>query len=123
MSEKQETLVTENIQLLKLIYQTLDEKKAEDITILDIHELTCIADFFVITNGSNINQVHALSDYLVKKMAELGKHERQIEGYQGANWILLDYGDIIIHIFDQESRGFYDLEHIWNDAKKIDLSK
>ena len=106
---------------LKTIYKALDDKKAEDIQIIDIHEVSCMADYFVIANGSNVNQVHALADNVSEEMAKIKFHTKQTEGYTAGNWILMDYGDIIIHIFDKESRSYYDLERIWKDGKVVEL--
>lgn len=108
-------------EILKLIYEKLDEKKAIDIRIIDISELSVMADYFVITSGSNINQVHALADFVSDELAKTGIKAKAVEGYTNGNWILMDYGDVIIHIFDKESREFYDLERIWKGGKSIDL--
>ena len=99
--------------------EALEDKKADDIKIIDISEVSPIADYFIITNGSNRNQVQALSDNVEEKLGRMGCDRRPIEGYDSANWILLDYKDIIIHIFDQENRNYYDLERIWRDGKEI----
>lgn len=106
---------------LKAIYKALDDKKAEDIQIIDIHEVSYMADYFVIANGTNVNQVHALSDNVSEELAKLKLHAKQTEGYTTGNWILMDYGDIIIHIFDKESRSYYDLERIWKDGKVVEI--
>lgn len=107
--------------LLNLIYETLDNKKAHDIHVLDISRITIFADYFVITSGSNQNQIHAMADAVEEKLAAQGIHPRSVEGYQNANWILMDYRDIVIHIFDTESREFYDLERIWRDAETVTI--
>ena len=106
---------------LKTIYKALDDKKAEDIQIIDIHEVSYMADYFVIANGTNINQVHALCDNVSEEMAKLKMLTKQTEGYTSGNWVLMDYGDIIIHIFDKESRSYYDLERIWKDGKIVEF--
>ena len=106
---------------LKTIYKALDDKKAEDIQIIDIHEVSYMADYFVIANGTNINQVHALCDNVSEEMAKLKMLTKQTEGYASGNWVLMDYGDIIIHIFDKESRSYYDLERIWKDGEIVEL--
>ena len=97
----------------------LEDKKAEDIQIIDISEVSPLADFFIIANGTNRNQVQALADNVEELLGKLGYERRPIEGYESANWILLDYKDVIIHIFDKESRSFYDLERIWRDGKVV----
>jgi ribosome-associated protein len=106
---------------LKIIVDALEDKKAEDIKIIDISEVSTIADYFVITNGTNKSQIQALSDNVGEKLAASGIQPKNVEGYNTANWILMDYHDILVHIFDKESRGFYDLERIWRDGKNIDI--
>jgi ribosome-associated protein len=106
---------------LSLIVDALADKKAEDIKVIDISEISTIADYFVITNGTNRSQIQALSDSVEEKLAQNGIHPKNIEGYNTANWILLDCQDILIHIFDKESRGFYDLERMWRDGKTIEV--
>lgn len=100
-----------------LVIEAMEEKKAEDIRIIDIESVSSIADYFIIANGNNVSQVHAISDFIEEKLGKNGLEPKQIEGYQNANWVLMDYGDIIIHIFDKENRLFYDLERIWKDGK------
>jgi ribosome-associated protein len=95
----------------------MEEKKAEAIKIIDIAEVSSIADYFIIANGNNVSQVHAIADFVEEKLGKAGLCPKQIEGYQNANWVLMDYGDIIIHVFDKENRFFYDLERIWKDGK------
>lgn len=107
--------------LLKIAYNALDEKKGENICIIDIRGISIIADYFIIVNGSNINQLDALTDNVEKKMREAGIHPRQTEG-KSSGWILMDYNDIVIHIFSKEDREFYDLERIWNDGRIIDIA-
>ena len=97
----------------------LEDKKAEDIRIIDISEVSPLADYFVIANGGNRNQVQALADNVEELLGRLGYERRPVEGYDNANWILLDYKDIIVHIFDRENCGFYDLERIWRDGKIV----
>ena len=106
-------------EIIKIAIDALEDKKAENIHIIDISEISTLADYFIITNGSNRSQVQALADNVSEKMAKAGVTIKQTEGYNSANWILLDYSDIVIHIFDKESRSFYDLERIWQDGKVI----
>ena len=105
-----------------LAVEALEDKKAEDIAIIDISEVSVIADYFIIAGGNNKSQIQALSDVVDEKLGRAGLPLKQIEGYNNANWILLDVGDIIVHIFDKENRLFYDLERIWCDGKKIELN-
>ncbi len=108
--------------IIKLLANALEEKKAEDITILDIHDISIMADYFIIASGNNVNQVHALCDYVEKELAKENYHKKQTEGYENGNWVLMDYGDFIIHIFDKENRLFYNLERIWRDGKEIKIA-
>ena len=103
-----------------LAVEALEEKKGEDIKVIDITEISILADYFIIANGMNKNQVQALVDNVEESLGRAGYECRQVEGYQSANWILLDYGDIIVHIFDSENRLFYDLERIWRDGKLVE---
>ncbi len=106
---------------LKTVLNALEDKKAEDIALIDIHEVSTIADYFVITNGTNTSQIQALADHVEEQLARSGVHPRSVEGYNAANWILMDYNDILVHVFDKESRGFYDLERMWRDGKVVDI--
>ena len=101
--------------------KALDEKKALDLKIIDIAEVSTIADYFVIASGSNQNQVQAMVDNVEDKLAKAGYEPKHIEGTRSSSWILMDYGDLIVHVFDEENRLFYDLERIWRDGKEIDL--
>ncbi len=104
----------------KLAIAALEDKKAEDIKVIDISEVSVIADYFIIANGTNRSQIQALSDNVEEKLGKAGVPLRQIEGYDTANWVHLDFHDVIIHIFDKENRLFYDLERIWRDGKLIE---
>lgn len=101
------------------IAQALYDKKARDIEILDISEITSIGDYFIICNCSSTTQVKACADEVEEKMEELGIRPNHLEGYNGGNWILMDYGDIIVHIMQEETHEFYALEKLWSDAKEI----
>ena len=107
-------------EIAKLAIAALEDKKAEDIKVIDISEVSVIADYFIIANGTNNSQIQALSDNVEEKLGQAGVPLRQIEGYNNANWILLDFHDVIIHIFDKENRLFYDLERIWRDVKLVE---
>lgn len=106
---------------IKIVIDALEDKKAENIQIIDISEISTLADYFIITNGTNTSQVQALSDNVMEQLAKNHIHPKATEGYHSANWILQDYHDFIVHIFDKESRAFYDLERIWRDGKVVDL--
>ena len=107
-------------EMVKLAYQALSDKKGEDIKIIDIQSVSVLADYFIIADGSNPNQVQAMADNVEEILDKAGCECKQIEGYQNANWILMDYGDIVLHLFDEENRLFYDLERIWRDGTVIE---
>lgn len=111
MDTKQTALVAVN---------ALEDKKAEDVRIIDISEISTIADYFIIANGTNKSQIQAMADNVSEILGRAGVTMRQIEGYQNANWVLMDFQDVIIHIFDKENRLFYDLERIWRDGVPIE---
>lgn len=108
-------------EMTKLAIQALQDKKAQDIRIIDISEVSVIADYFIIAGGSNKNQIQALCDNVQETLGRAGYPEKQTEGYNTANWILMDFGDVIIHIFDRENRLLYDLERIRRDGRQVDL--
>ncbi len=107
-------------ELARLAIQALEDKKAEDIAIIDISEVSVLADYFIIASGSNRNQIQAITDNVEELLGKNGTFVKQIEGYDTANWVLMDFGDIIVHVFDRENRLFYDLERIWRDGKRMD---
>lgn len=107
-------------ELAKLAIEALEDKKAEDIQVIDISEISTIADYFIIANGTNKSQIQTMADNVAETLGRAGYPEKHIEGYQSANWILMDFRDIIVHIFDKENRLFYDLERIWRDGVMID---
>lgn len=104
-------------EMVKIAYEALSDKKGQDIKIIDIQSVSVFADYFIIADGSNPNQVQAMADNVEEMLGKAGCECKQIEGYQSANWILMDYKDIIVHIFCREDRLFYDLERIWRDGK------
>lgn len=106
--------------MAKLAIEALEDKKAEDIRVIDISEVSVVADYFIIANGNNRSQIQALADNVQETLGRAGYVMRQVEGYNTANWILMDFGDVILHIFDKENRLFYNLERIWRDGKAID---
>ena len=90
---------------------------------IDIEQITTLADYFIIASGSNRNQVQAMADSAEEALGRAGYDAKQIEGYQSANWILMDYKDIIVHVFSKEDRAFYDLERIWRDGKEVSVGE
>ena len=108
-------------EMVKLAKAALEDKKAEEIRVIDISDVSVLADYFIIAGGSNSSQIQALADSVEEKLTRAGMPVKQTEGYETANWILLDFGDIIVHIFDKENRLLYDLERIWRDGKFVNL--
>lgn len=109
--------------MAKTVLAALENKKGNDIKIIDISNVSVMADYFIIASGTNRNQVQAMADNVEEKLAEAGIFPRQIEGYQTAHWILMDFNDVIVHVFNEEDRLFYNLEKIWLDGKVIDASE
>lgn len=101
------------------IAKFLDDKKASDIKILELKDLTIITDYFIISSAENITQVKALTEYVEEQMKINGFKPLSIEGFDYAHWVLIDYGDVIVHIFLEEIRQYYDLERLWLDAPRI----
>ena len=109
-----------SIELVKFAYGLLDTKKATDIAVLDIRKLSSLGDYFVVASGTSTIHVKALAGELENKLSEQGIEPRRIEGEKSAVWILLDYNDVIIHIFNHETRDFYCLERLWGDAPRLE---
>ena len=109
-------------QIWQRAVHTLDQNKAEDIRVLGVSRITSIADYFLLASGGSANQVRSLSDYVEEALAKEDKHPLRTEGYSAGDWITLDYGDVMVHIFRRETRDFYDLERLWVDATAVDIS-
>ena len=109
------------LEMARLAVKALDEKKGKDIQVIDIREVSVIADYFVIASASNVNQVEAMVDSVEELLGKAGFEPHQIEGSRNSSWVLMDYEDVIVHIFDEENRLFYDLERIWRDGKVLDI--
>ena len=103
-------------EMARLACQALEDKKGEEITVIDIAGVSVLADYFIIAGGNNVSQVQAMADHVQEKLHKAGYTLRQVEGYQAGQWILLDFGDIVVHVFSREDRRFYDLERIWRDG-------
>lgn len=110
-------------EMARLACKALEEKKGEDIRVIDISKISVLSDYFVICNGSNANQVNALVDEVEEVLGKAGYSAMQREGYGLGNWVLLDFNDIIVHIFDKENREFYNLERIWNDGVDVNIEE
>ena len=115
MNDKAETMVS-------IAYKALDEKKGNDIRVISLEGVSTIADFFIIASGDNANQVQALTDNCMEKLYKEGFEVKNVEGPQ-TNWVLMDYGDVVIHVFSKEDRLFYDLERIWRDGRVLDAQE
>ena len=105
--------------ILNTCIKALSDKKAENLVVIDISAISIIADNIIIASGNNRNQIQAMADNVLECLHRNDIIQKNIEGYDSANWILIDVGDVIVHIFDRESRGFYDLERLYADGKLI----
>jgi len=107
---------------LRLAIHCADEKKAVNLIALDLREIASFTEFFVIASGTNQRQVQAIADEINEQLKkQMGRKPVRIEGYNAAEWVLLDYGDFVFHLFDKEARDFYDLERLWRDARKVEI--
>ena len=116
------TVSTEKM-MAQIACKAIDDKKGQDIKVIDIHTVSVIADYFVIASGTNSNQVQAIVDNVEEQLGRAGFEAKQIEGNRNSSWILMDYGDVIVHVFDEENRLFYDLERIWRDGKVLEIDE
>ena len=116
------TVSTEKM-MAQIACKAIDDKKGQDIKVIDIHTVSVIADYFVIASGTNSNQVQAIVDNVEEQLGRAGFEAKQIEGNRNSSWILMDYGDVIVHVFDEENRLFFDLERIWRDGKVLEMDE
>lgn len=107
-------------EIVKTAVSAMEDKKGEQIRIIDISGISVIADYFIIASGNNVNQVQAIADEIQLRLTREGLNAKDVEGYRNGSWILLDYADVVIHIFNQEDRRFYNLERIWTDGRMIE---
>ena len=114
--------VSEFDERIQRVLHAAGDKKALEPTVLDLRGIASFTDFFVIATGRNRRQVQAISDEVVEQLKRAGNRAARVEGYQTAEWILIDYGDFIVHVFDEKARRFYDLERLWREAKRVDVS-
>ena len=96
-----------------------ESKQARDVCVLDLRELTSFADHFVLVSGANTRQIQAIADEIHAQLKKKGEYPASVEGYDNAEWVLMDYGDYLIHIFSEKARTYYDLERLWRDAKRL----
>jgi len=110
-------------ELASMAVKLAAEKKTQDMRLLEVGKISIIADYFIIGTGGSAVQVHAICDHLKEKLKKAGYHASRIEGYREGWWVVLDYGSVVIHIFQPESRDFYDLERLWSEAPRIKLDE
>ena len=106
---------------VELALHAASEKKAIEPVVLDLREIASFTDYFVIFSGANERQVQAISDAVYEQLKKAGEPAARVEGYKTAEWILLDYGDFVVHVFEQKARKFYDLERLWRESKRVEL--
>lgn len=111
--------MTDTFEGAKVAYKALDDKLAIDIKVLEIKDISSLADYFIIASGNNPNQLRAMADEVDEKLFKAGFRLKHSEGMSSKNWVLMDFGDIVVHLFNKEDRGFYNIERIWGDAKVI----
>ena len=109
-------------ELAEIAVKALDSKKGKEIRLIRIDKITTLAEYFVICTGTSNTQINALCDAVEKELTEKGEEPLHREGYRGGTWVLLDYGCVVVHVFDDEARKFYSLEHLWADGEEVDLS-
>ncbi|MDP4093644.1 MAG: ribosome silencing factor [Bacillota bacterium] len=102
--------------MVEKIAEILEDKKAKDINVIDVHNITILADYFIVCHGTSTTHIKAMADEVEFKMEEAGLKCLHKEGYNSARWILLDFGEVILHVFHEEDRGFYNLERLWSDG-------
>jgi ribosome-associated protein len=113
----------QGLELALAAARTAAENRGRDLVVLDLRELTPVFDYFVIATGTSRRQLHAISEEIDRVLQEeLGDRRLRIEGYSESRWIVLDYGNVVIHLFDDEARSYYDLENLWAEAKRVDLT-
>ena len=109
-------------ELVKKLAAALDRKKGADIVCIDIRGLTTLGDYFLLATGTSVPHVKALAEEAEEALSKEGVEPRRVEGAQSATWILMDYLDVILHIFTKDTREFYNMERLWSDAPRLDLS-
>lgn len=109
--------------IVKKAYDALSDKKGEDIKVIEIGKLSTVADYFIIANGSNAPHVESLVDNVEEELLKENIHAERIEGVKSSGWILMDYNDVVVHVFSKEDRLFYDLERVWRDGKEINVDE
>lgn len=108
---------------LRIALKAVDDKKAADVVVLDISSVATFANYFLICSGDSSRQIHAIVDEVEQKLESIGLRPTHIEGYRHAEWVLMDYIDLVVHVFSKGARAYYDLERLWRDGKKLDIEK
>lgn len=103
----------------RLAASAADDKKANDVVVLDVRALTAVADYFVICSGGSSLHVRAIADGVRERLAEAGRHLLHWEGYERGRWVLLDYGDVVVHVFNEQDRSYYKIERLWSEAERV----
>jgi len=116
-------IIMSSLELTKKIVKVLDEKKADKTEVIKVRDLTIICDYFVIASANNSTHVKSLVDEVEHQLKGLGKYPARIDGYQGANWVVIDYNDVIVHIFYEETRNIYNLEKLWADGERLEIAE
>ena len=122
VKERTNEVAADNLEeRMLLALHAASDKKALDIVLLDLREIATFTDHFLITSGANQRQVQAIADEVIDKLKKAGSPAARVEGYRTAEWILVDYGDFIVHVFEDKARKFYDLERLWREGKRVEL--
>jgi ribosome-associated protein len=108
-------------ELWRIAVRAAEAKQAKDLRVLDLRAISAFADYFVIASGGNARQIQAIADEVQQQLKKAGDRALSLEGYDNAEWVLLDYGDYLIHIFSEKARAYYDLERLWREAKSVQL--
>ena len=108
---------------LKIALKAIDDKKASDLVVLDISGIASFANYFLLCSGDSSRQIQAIADDVEEKLRAHGLRPSHIEGYRNAEWVLMDYIDLVVHIFSRKARAYYDLERLWRDGKRLDAQK
>jgi ribosome-associated protein len=120
-AEKPDNCVDQLDERICTALRAASDKKALELVVLDLREIASFTDYFLITSGTNVRQVQAIADEVVEQLKKQGTRALRVEGYSTAEWVLVDYGDFILHVFEDKARKFYDLERLWRDAARVAL--
>lgn len=118
-----EGIIIDSKQILEIAVRAADSKHAEDIMALDVHEISLLADYFVICSGNSERQINAIVDKIIEQVEKQQVEVKRVEGKDGGKWVLIDLSDVIIHVFSNSERDFYNLEKLWSDAPLVDINE